>query len=107
MTGPINPNVTADDAVPFQGSYVSGSATVGTTAAALVTVPGGYNGGVVVTNTHASNILYLGGSNVTTSNGLKVAAGASVNVPGGKGLARTLYAVASAASTTVTYLLAE
>lgn len=107
MSGPIDPDVSSDTPALETGEYVTGAATVGTTAAALVTVPGGYNGGVIVTNTHASNTLYLGGSGVTTSNGLKVAALSTVTVPGGKGIARTLYAIASAAGTTVTYLLAE
>lgn len=76
-----------------------GNVTIGTTAA-LITAQDGGRKSVLVENAHASNVLYVGNdSSVTTSNGFKIAAGASQRFyePG------PLYGIASAASTDVRY----
>lgn len=105
MSGPINPNVSSDTVSLYQGSYVSGSVSVGTNATLVVTVPGGYQGGVLVTNTGTASV-YLGGSAVTSATGFPVASNTSVAVPGAKGTGRGLYGIATAAMT-VKYILAE
>lgn len=56
---------------------------------------------IIVQNVHATNVLYLGNnSSVTTSNGLKLAAGESVAFDGYNG---DVYGIASGASTDVRY----
>lgn len=56
---------------------------------------------IVVQNVHATQILYVGSdSSVTTSNGLKVAAGASVTLDDYNG---PVYGIASGADTDVRY----
>ena len=91
---------------PRAATYSSGTATVGTTAALLVTAK--TNGGILVqNNSSSSQVVYLGNSAVTTSgatSGFKLAAGSSVLVPSLGGAQSGLYAIASAAGASVTYL---
>ena len=105
MSGPINPNVSADTPTIYSGTYVSGSVSVGTAATLIVTVPGGFNGGVTLNNAGTASV-FVGGSAVTTATGLPIASGATTAVPGGKGTQRGIYGVAAAALT-VKYLLAQ
>lgn len=70
------------------------------TSAALIVAASKLRAGVIVQNAHASNDLYIGSdSDVTTSNGLKVAAGESILLP----TRAVVYGVASGASTDVRY----
>jgi len=91
---------------PRVNSYTSGTATVGTTAVALVTLR--HSSGVLVqNNSPSSQVVYLGGSDVTASGatgGYKLTAGSSVLIPSLGGTQASLYAIASAASASVTYL---
>jgi hypothetical protein len=75
-------------------------ATVGTSAVLLI--PARSTRRVaIVRNSHASNLLYVGGSSgVTTANGLLVPAGQAVELPGHE---TEVWAIASAASTTVAW----
>lgn len=80
------------------GSY--GAASVGTSASQIVASRSSRNG-LVVQNIHASNDLYIGSdSSVTTSTGVKVPAGASIEFPEYVG---AVYGIASGSSTTVRY----
>jgi hypothetical protein len=85
--------------------------TVGATAVLLATgtVPaalGGQQLGIV--NTHATNILYIGGSNaVTTANGFRVPSGTATNAPFWLTIdqGEQVWAIASAAATDVRVFL--
>jgi len=104
VTGPINPDVSGQTPQIPTSSYVSGSASVGTTATLITTVPTGFVGGVVVNNGGADTV-YLGGSAVTDSTGLPVAAGASVTIPASPGVyPASVYGISGTAGQTVTYL---
>ena len=105
MSGPINPNVSSDTPALYAGSYVANSVSVGTAATLIVTVPGGYQGGVTLTNTGTASV-FIGGSAVTTATGFPVASNATITVSGAKGTGRALYGIATAAFT-VKYILAE
>lgn len=84
----------------MNGSDVSyGTVTIGGTAA-VVKAGNSRRKAIVVQNVHASQDLYLGDdSSVTTSNGLKVAAGESILVP----TTGPIYGIASGAGTDVRY----
>jgi hypothetical protein len=72
--------------------------SIGTSAAQIVDGTS-MRRSVVVQNAHASNVLYVGAnSSVTTSNGIKIAAGDSISFNDYVG---TLYGIASGASTDV------
>lgn len=79
-------------------SVASTAASIGTSAGVVV------NGrtarkSLIVQNLHATQLLYLGGSDVSTSNGLQVAAaGGTRQIDNFTG---TLYGIASGASTDV------
>lgn len=76
-----------------QSSY--GAKSIGTTAV-LITAARNARDAVLVQNLHASNDLYVGpDSSVTSSNGIKIAAGESISVPS-RG---DVYGIGSAAST--------
>lgn len=76
-----------------------GTVSIGTSAAIVLAAASRRT--VIVQNNHATQILYLGDdSSVTTSTGLKVAAGASVTLQDYIG---PLYGIASGATTTVNY----
>lgn len=83
------------------GSHVdSASVSVGTSAA-IIKAARTARRSITVQNTHASNALYLGNNpNVTTANGLRVAAGASRTFDNYNG---DLYGIASGASTGARY----
>lgn len=83
-------------------AYSSGSATVTTTPALLVTV-GPTNDGVMIQNQGAV-VVTLGGPNVTASVGIQVAANATVTIPSVGGASHDLWAVAASATATVTWL---
>lgn len=77
------------------GSAAYGNKSIGTSAAVLVAARQARES-VLVKNNHASQILYLGGdANVTSSNGLPLAAGESVRIE----TKQVIYAVGSGAST--------
>jgi hypothetical protein len=77
-----------------------GTASIGGTAALLIAARGRREG-VFIQNNHATQTLHLGNdANVTTANGLKVAAGGQVNLEGYQG---NVYAIGSGAATTVNY----
>jgi hypothetical protein len=86
--------------------YSHGTVTVGVAAVLLCTVTA-QNDGVLVQN-QGPGVLYLGGPNVTADTaataGLKVAVNATQLVPSVGGRTEDLWAIASAASTPVTYL---
>jgi hypothetical protein len=86
-------------------SYLSGTATVATTRAVLVTT--GSSGGVLVQNNGATPV-FLGGSAVTAdataTGGVSVAAGASVTVPTVGGMKADLYAVVASGTAAVAWL---
>lgn len=84
---------------------VTNTATYGTvsigTSAAVIKAAHGSRTSLVVQNAHATNTLYVGSdSSVTTSNGVVVAAGASVTFDDYTG---DVYGIASGASTDVRY----
>lgn len=82
----------------FAGNY--NTVTIGA-AAALIVAANGKRRSVVIQNVHATQVLYLGDdTSVTTANGLKVVAGASVNFVDFTG---PLYGIASGAGTDVRY----
>lgn len=77
-----------------------GAASIGGTAA-LILAAKTTRQSVIVQNVHATQILYLGNdASVTTSNGLRVAAGAERVLTGYHG---ALYGIASGAATDVRY----
>lgn len=81
-------------------SLFTGQASVGTTQAQLLP-PRSTRRVAVVRNTHATNGLFIGpDATVTTANGYAVPAGQAVELPGHEG---PVHAVASAASTTVSW----
>lgn len=82
------------------GSGSNGAATIGTSAAQIVAGNASRNG-LVVQNNHATNDLYVGASSgVTTSNGVKVPAGGSIEFSEYVG---PVFGIASGASTDVRY----
>jgi hypothetical protein len=78
----------------------SAAATIGGTAA-VVAAARQSRRNLIVQNLHASQDLYVGPSGVTTSSGVKVAAGQSVGFVDFNG---TLYGIASGAGTDVRVL---
>lgn len=106
LGNPINPNVSGDTpALPASG-YTSGTVSVSDTSATLIaTIPRGFVGGVLVTNT-GSDTVYLGGPSVSATNGFPLAAGATVAVPGSPGVyGASLYGLAVTAAVDVAYLM--
>jgi hypothetical protein len=79
--------------------YVSNQVTVGTSPT-LIATPG-TAANMVITNGAA--VVFLGGSGVTTTTGLSVAANATVTIPVTGGQQASLYGV-SATSSVVSYL---
>lgn len=76
-----------------------GNASIGTSAAVVVAASS-LRKGIIVQNAHASQDLYLGSDDdVTTSTGLKIAAGESILLP----TTAVVYGIASGASTDVRY----
>lgn len=84
-------------------SATNGQVTIGTTAA-LILQGAALRSHLVIQNTHASNDLFIGGSDaVTTSgatSGIKVPAGESFTLDGFTG---SLFGIGSAAGTTVSF----
>lgn len=82
------------------GGIASAAVAVGTTAVQLV---GGRSGRdtLIVQNIHATQILYVGPSGVSTADGLKVAAGQTLPLDNLNG---PLYGIASGAGTDVRIL---
>jgi hypothetical protein len=102
------PNFDNYPGTPPVAAYTHGTVTVGTTAVPLFTTVNENNGGVLVqNNSTSSQIVYLGGSTVTATGateGYGLAAAASVTVPTQGGAQCELYAIASAAGASVTFL---
>ena len=91
---------------PRVATYSSGTATVGTTAVLLVTTQNAH-GVLIQNNSGSSQVVYLGGPAVSSSGataGFKLAAGSAQIVQTMGGTQCQLYAVASAAGASVTYL---
>ena len=83
------------------GGLTNSTATIGATAGSIIAGRSGRRS-VVVQNLHASNDLYIGDdANVTTSNGVKVAAGQSISFEEYIG---PVYGIASGAGTDVRVL---
>lgn len=85
--------------------YAQGSVSI-TTSGGLVCLVAPENDGVLVANTGTVTV-YLGGSTVTASGasqGIPLAAGASVLVPALGGTAHSLFAVTASGTSTVNYL---
>lgn len=82
-------------------AFKSETNTLSTTSEVIFTFP---NEGtsVIVRNNDASIIVYLGGPDVTTSNGFPLAAGASIPVSGYAG--EILYAVAASGTPVIRLL---
>lgn len=77
-----------------------GTASIGGTAALLLDVRARRET-AIIQNNHATQTLHLGNdANVTTANGLKIAAGGSVTLEGYQG---AIWAIGSGAATTVNY----
>lgn len=78
--------------------------TVSTTAVALNPAESGVAGGrLIVKNTHASDALVLGASNVTSSTGFSLAFGATLEIPYSYG--EQVYAVRGASADIVAHVL--
>ena len=85
--------------------YLQGTVTVGNTATLLCS-PLNSPGGVLVQN--GATVIYLGGPNVTSSGatqGVSVAANATINVPTVGQSAHDLYAITASGSSSVSYLI--
>lgn len=89
-------------------SYKNGVISVGTIAT-LIATPGSTpeNSGVLIQNNGATPV-YLGGSTVTagttSTGGLQVAAGATVNVPTTGSASEALYAIVASGTANVAFL---
>jgi hypothetical protein len=84
--------------------FKSGQVSVGTTATAIFTSgPAPSNDGVLIQN-GGSGSVYIGGSGVTTTTGLPVAAGATVTVPTTGAQPLELFGVVASSTATVSYL---
>jgi len=85
--------------------YAQGAVSV-TSTATLVALVGPENDGVLVFNAGSASV-YLGGSTVTSSGatqGILLAANATLNVPSLGGVPHSLYAVTVTGTATVNYL---
>lgn len=83
------------------GGFNANYGAVAVAATATVIATSKKRSRIIVQNNHASQTLHLGDdSSVTTANGLKLAAGASVTLEGFSG---TLYGIGSGADTTTNY----
>jgi hypothetical protein len=88
----------ASTRVAFISSY--GTVSIGATAAVIKATQGSRTS-ILIQNVHASQVLYLGDdADVTTSNGIKVPAGAAVSFDDYVG---PIYGIASGAGTDVRY----
>ena len=101
---PINTDVSGDTPAVPDASYANGSVSVGTTATLICVVPEGYIGGVTLFSTAA---VFIGGADVTTTNGFALPATTAVTIPGGKGNARALYGIVASTDATVSYIFPE
>jgi hypothetical protein len=89
----------------LSNSFANGAVSVTSTATLVCTVRG-VNDGVLVQNSGATDV-YLGGPSVTASGatqGVKLAAGATVTVPTSGPYAHNLYAITASSTSTVAYL---
>lgn len=81
-----------------QGAY--GTASIGGTATRLVAARARRES-TIIQNNHATQTLHIGGdSSVTTSTGMKIAAGGSLTLDGYQG---DIWAIGSGAGTTANY----
>lgn len=82
------------------GQAAYGTASIGA-AAALLVAARGRRESVIIQNNHATQTLHIGSDlSVTTSTGLKIAAGGSLTLEGYQG---DVYAIGSGAATTANY----
>jgi len=84
------------------GLYINGAVSV-TSAATFVCTVGAESDGVLVANI-GSTAVVLGGSGVTATTGIPLAASASVLVPSVGGVTHDLYAITASSTSTVTFL---
>jgi len=83
------------------GGYNANYGTVAVAATATLIASAKMRSRIIVQNNHASQTLHLGDdANVTTANGLKLAAGASVTLEGFSG---PVWGIGSGADTTTNY----
>lgn len=80
-----------------------GVVAAATTATAIVAAGGGYKRRVILKNLHASAAVYIGGSGVTTANGMPLAAGESMEIPG----APAIYGIVASGTVDVAYLTTQ
>jgi hypothetical protein len=88
-------------------SALSQTFTVGTSAVKLFGGTGQGGQQVAVVNLHATNIVYIGGSGVTTANGFRIPSGAATNAAFGPitlQAGEELWAISSAAGSDVRVL---
>jgi hypothetical protein len=89
-------------------TYLQGAISVGATATLVCTVTP-ENDGVLVQNSGTAAV-FLGGSTVTatgTTQGIQLAASASMTVPSVGGLVHDLFAVTASGTSTVAFLIPE
>ena len=82
--------------------YQSGQVSVTTTATLICTIEGNESG-VLISNGSGATV-YLGGSAVTTSTGLPLAASTTITVPTYGGAKVSLYGIVASTGTTVSFL---
>jgi len=82
-------------------AYSSGQVSVGTSATQILTTGPAPAFDVVI---YSSATVYLGGSNVTTSNGLEIPASTPTRIPSSGAEDDVLYGIASSGTATVGYL---
>lgn len=85
---------------PLRGSFLTNSVAVTTSPTPLPETPLDYRRSMIVFNADTSKVLYLGGENVSTSNGLPVAP-ESYSPPFDAGPRMTLYGATSSGSISV------
>lgn len=100
---PVPTPVTQIDINPLRGSFKTTAVTVTSAATALPTTAQTNRRTVIVYNNDASVSIFLGGSTVTSSTGVPVAAG-SYSPPFDIGASMTLYGITAAASVNVRVL---
>jgi hypothetical protein len=85
------------------GTYESGQVTVGSTATLIGNF--GYNQSGVLINNSSSEIVYLGGSGVTSTTGLPLPVSSTIVIPTNGGVINSLYGITSTSTSKVSYLI--
>ena len=100
---PVPMPVTQIDVNPLRGAFKASAVSVGTTAAALPASNLSNRRSIIVYNNDASAALYVGGSDVSTTNGIPVAAG-TFSPPVDAGSSMVLYGIVASGSVNVRVL---